>query len=148
MLCPERGRSLRAGSDHRSLDEGVWRCLSLPGSLLFGSQAGGVFADEPDEELPPGTITNFRAESNQPYGYYVSWDPPTPTPTFYYLEWTSLANDNWTCHARLPEQQEAAFGDTVSQSAPPPAALVPDVLTPQAPTTTIPTPSGCRRSTG
>ena len=41
------------------------------------------------EELPPGTITNFRVESNQPYGLYVSWTPPTPVPTRYLIEWAT-----------------------------------------------------------
>ena len=86
--------------------------LVIAGLLLFAHQAGGVFAQEPDEELPPGTITNFRAESNQPYGFYVSWDAPTPTPTGYFLEWTSLANDNWTCFTPGCDRKRIVSGDT------------------------------------
>ena len=111
----------RAGVSPLTLTTRALAVLVLAVLVLFGSQANGVFADDPDEDLPPGTITNFRAESNQPYGYYVSWDTPTPLPSFIYLEWTSLANDNWSCRTpgcpnrhRPPSGWEYLSGTTTS----------------------------------
>ena len=65
--------------------------LVIAGLLLFAHQAGGVFADEPDEELPPGTITNFRADSQPPRDVYLTWDLPDPVPIDYEMKTRDLS---------------------------------------------------------
>ena len=86
--------------------------LVLAGLLLFGSHAGGVFADEPDEELPPGTITNLRWDSQPPYDFYVTWDPPSgPAPADYDVKYRHLGK----CVDRVCEIQETSIpGDATS----------------------------------
>ena len=61
-------------------------------------------ADDPDAALPPGTITNFRAETNQPYGFYLRWTPPAEQPTRYLIDWGNLAP------ASVPEEMQPPGG--------------------------------------